>query len=171
MGVTGPEAITRLIFLCYGALAQPRTMRTPDMDVRITHEYKGGRPGQTSGDLEDRLYRLEVQLGVIKEIAMAVSADVQRTLDLARQLPDLAKSVDAGMKALSQQVTDLQNQIANASGLSDDDKAALQEATTDMQTTIDSLKTDIPANVPTSTPPADTTPVDPSAPAGTTPAS
>ena len=83
----------------------------------------------------------------LEKLIMAVSAEVQGLLDLAKQENTLVASIDAGMKALQAQVAALQAQIANGvPSLSADDKAALAETATDIQNSITTLTADIPSN-------------------------
>lgn len=100
-----------------------------------------------------------------RNLLMAISKEVQDLADKVKTLTGIVQSVDQAAKALTAQNTDLALKLANvpvgAPGLTEEDKAALVQSTTDTQGLIDTLKTDIPANVLTAepVPPATSTPV------------
>lgn len=105
-------------------------------------------------------HHYDARLGVIAELCrdnmehlMAVSAEVQRVLDLVRSNTSIVASVDLGITAMRKQIEDLKAQIASVS-LSADDKQALTSAADELTASVDQLQRDIPAS----------TAVDPNAP-------
>lgn len=102
------------------------------MDIRIIHV---DRPEVEDDARARRRDRQDIE--TIKELLMALSAQVAAALEQARRLPNVVDAVNAGFAALSKQVSDLKDQIVNNSpSLSDEDKTALAEVTTDLQESI-----------------------------------
>lgn len=86
---------------------------------------------------------------IIREEFAMISKEVQDVLDRAKQSTSLVQSVHLGMQGLQQQVSDMKAKIDSLPAgnvLSDDDKAALQEAAGQIDNSINTLKSDIPAN-------------------------
>lgn len=93
---------------------------------------------------------LEVLFAQNQRNISMISAEVQKILNQARESSSLVQSVHLGMQGLGKQVADLQAKIDSlpvGNVLGDDDKAALQEAASQLDSTINTLRSDIPANV------------------------
>lgn len=102
------------------------------MDIRIIHET---RPEMEDDARERRRHRQDIQ--IIKELLMALSAQVAAVLEQARKLDNVVDAMNAGFKALQDQVTSLKDQIVNQSpSLSEEDKTALAEAASEIQENI-----------------------------------
>lgn len=110
-----------------------------EITARIIHE--------TRPELEDdaRNRRRDHQdIQTIKELLMALSAQVAAVLEQARKLPNVVDAVNAGFAALSKQVADLKDQLINQSpSLSEEDKGALAESLTDLQESISRMPQNI----------------------------
>lgn len=94
-------------------------------------------------------YGPPLDMGALREKVAMISKEVQDVLDRAKQSTSLVQSVHLGMQGLQQQVSDMKAKIDSlpvGNVLGDDDKAALQEAANNLDTTINTLKSDIPAN-------------------------
>lgn len=113
------------------------------MKIVIQHIHET----RLNADDRELILRWDNRLAMMEELLMAVSAEVQQVLDLAKQNTSVVASVDLGMKALKQQVADLLAQIASGTpSLSQDDKDALTATATEIQGSITTLQADIPAN-------------------------
>lgn len=76
-----------------------------------------------------------------------ITPEVQALMDQAKAATQIGPALDAGFKALTAQVATLQQTVASSTSMTDEEKAAVNQITSDLTNSVNTLKTDIPANV------------------------